>query len=75
MNQYSNGAHNNDESCLDKGWGRNIVAGIACGSVRIRDKKTNQIVLDYEHTPGTLIVMEGNFQKEFTHEIPVQKRS
>lgn len=80
VNRYINGekylsAHSDDESGLDKG-GRCMVAGIAYGTVRtfrIRDKKTNNIVLDYPHTPCTLLVMEGQFQKEFKHEIPIQK--
>lgn len=80
VNEYKDGtkhlgAHSDDEKGLDKS--RNIVAGLAYGAVRkfrIRDKGTKKIVLDYEHTPGTLIVMEGDFQKEFTHEIPIQKK-
>jgi len=41
---------------------------------RIRDKSTKKIVLDYDHQPGTLLVMSGEFQKQFTHEIPIQKK-
>lgn len=69
------GAHSDDEGALDKN--RKMVAGLAYGAVRtfrIRDKATNNIVLDYEHTPCTLIVMEGDFQSEFKHEIPKQLR-
>lgn len=81
VNHYINGekyigAHSDDERGLDKG-GRNMVAGIAFGAIRkfrIRNKQTKAIVLDYPHTPGTLIVMEGDFQKEFTHEIPIEKK-
>lgn len=81
VNRYINGekylsAHSDDEKGLDKGE-RNMVVGIAYGAVRtfrIRDKTTKKIVLDYQHTPGTLLVMEGDFQKEFTHEIPIQKK-
>ncbi|CAH6419369.1 2OG-Fe(II) oxygenase superfamily protein [uncultured virus] len=80
VNQYLNGehylsSHSDDERGLDKT--RNMVAGISYGTVRkfrIRNKQTGAIVLDYNHTPGTLLVMEGNFQKEFTHEIPIQKK-
>lgn len=60
---------------LTKG-GNNRIASIAYGAVRIfriRNKQTKKIVLDYNHTPKTLLVMEGDFQKEFTHEIPIQK--
>jgi len=82
VNRYSNGEkyigpHSDNEKHLDKG-GKNMVAGIAYGpgirKFRIRDKRTNEIVLDYEHTPRTLIIMQNNFQKDFTHEIPVQKK-
>ena len=41
---------------------------------RIRNKDTKEIVLDFDHNPCTLLVMQGEFQREFTHEIPIQKR-
>lgn len=80
INQYADGtkyigAHSDDESALDK-TGLSRVAGISFGSTRtfrIRNRSTKQIVLDYQWQSGTLLVMEGDFQKEFTHEIPVQK--
>lgn len=81
VNRYNNGndsigKHSDDESALDKE--TSMVAGLAYGATRtfrIRDKKTDQILLDYPHQSGTLIVMQGkNFQKRYTHEIPVQKR-
>lgn len=82
VNKYSSGekylsAHSDDESGLDK-TGRKMVVGIAYGpgvrTFRIRNKQTKEIVLDFRHDSCTLIVMEGDFQKEFTHEIPVQKK-
>lgn len=84
VNSYVNGEkhlgyHSDDENGLDKG-GKRMVVGIAYGAVRtfrIRKKekgKAGEIVLDYPHTPRTLIVMEGEFQSEFTHEIPIQKK-
>ena len=70
------GAHSDEESALDKQ--RRMVAGIAYGpqirTFRIRDKKTKEIVLDFEHQPCSLIVMEGSFQSDYTHEIAVQKK-
>lgn len=80
VNSYINGekcigAHSDDERTLDKG-GRKMVACIAYGATRkfrIRDKN-KKIILDYLHSPGTLLVMEGDFQKEFYHEIPVEKK-
>ena len=41
---------------------------------RIRNKTTKEIVLDHQHLPCSLLVMEGEFQREFTHEIPIQKK-
>lgn len=80
-------AHSDDENGLDKN-GRKMVCSIAYGpgvrTFRIREiqrdengkrmKTADPIVLDYVHKPCTLLVMEGEFQKKFTHEIPVQKR-
>nr|WIL03823.1 alkylated DNA repair protein [Cedratvirus plubellavi] len=68
-------AHSDNEDALDKE--RRMVAGLAYGATRkfrIRNKETRKIILDIEQEPGTLIVMEGDFQTEFLHEIPVQKR-
>jgi alkylated DNA repair dioxygenase AlkB len=80
VNRYKNGenyigAHSDDESGLDKK--KKAVASICYGAVRnfrIREKESKKIVLNYDHTPCTLLVMEGDFQKEFTHEIPKQKK-
>ena len=63
------------ESALDKN--RRLVVGLSYGpgirTFRIRDKN-KKIVLDYQQKPCTLIAMEGDFQSEFKHEIPEQKR-
>ncbi len=80
VNQYINGtkyigAHSDDENGLDKN--KSMVACIAFGATRtfrIRNKQDNKIVLNYPHKSGTLLVMEGNFQSEFKHEIPIQKK-
>lgn len=82
VNRYKNGtkhigAHSDDESGLSKK--DKMVAALAYDrngtrTFRIRNKKTKEIVLDIQHEPCMLIVMEGEFQKEFTHEIPIQKR-
>lgn len=78
VNKYANGcdyigAHSDDESALS-----NIgVASISVGSsrkFRIRDKITKKIILDYATRDDEILVMSGHFQKEFTHEIPAQKR-
>lgn len=90
VNQYVNGtkyvsAHSDNENGLDST--KSMVVGLAYGATRtfrIRKiiseedengkKKPNPVVLNYKHKPGTLIVMEGDFQKEFQHEIPIEKR-
>ena len=67
------GSHSDNESEL----GNNGVVSISYGSnrkFRIRDKNTKKIVKDIELKNGDLVHMGGNFQKEFTHEIPVQKK-
>lgn len=70
------GAHSDDES----GLGNNGVVGISVGArrkFRIRHKHNKQIY-DKENEifmeSGDVIHMKGDFQKEFTHEIPVEKR-
>jgi len=54
------------------------VAGICYGpairTFRIRNKETKKIILDHKHMPCSLLIMEGDFQKEFTHEIPIEKK-
>lgn len=77
VNKYNNGsdyigAHSDNEKELDKT--NSSVISIGYGTTRkFRIKnKLKQTVLDYDHKPGTLLVMDGEFQKEFTHEIPKQ---
>ena len=81
VNRYINGekylsAHSDDENGLDKN--NKMVVGLSYGpgirKFRIRDKITKKIILDYDQQPGTLLVMAGEFQNEFTHEIPIQKK-
>jgi alkylated DNA repair dioxygenase AlkB len=81
LNKYQNGekylgSHSDDESGLDRN--NRMVAGLSYGpgvrKFRIRDKQTNKIVLDYQQHPGTLVVMQGAFQDQFKHEIPIEKR-
>ena len=67
------GAHSDNEDNLDK---IGVVA-ISYGTsrkFRIRDKKTKKIVKDIIMNHGDIIHMGGNFQQEFTHEIPVEKK-
>ena len=78
VNRYMNGndyigGHSDDESGLDR-------VGVVCLSVgekrkfRIRDKRTGKIVKDIPTQSYHLLHMGGDFQSEFTHEIPVQKK-
>lgn len=79
VNHYVNGsdyigAHSDDETGLARG---GVVASLSFGverTFRIRTKETKKIAIDVPTKGGCLIVMGGNFQKEFTHEIPVQKK-
>ena len=81
VNRYKNGekvigAHSDDEKALEKS--RRLVVSIAYGpgtrTFRIRNKKTKEIVLDHQHESCSLLGMEQNFQSDYTHEIPQQKR-
>ena len=80
INHYKNGdkyigAHSDDETALDKSKG--MVASLAFGATRkfrIRNAQSKKKVLDYLHKPLSLLVMEGKFQRDFTHEIPKEKK-
>lgn len=66
------GAHSDDESGLDKAG----VIAISYGTTRkfrIRDKVTKKIILDVPTVSNCIIFMKGDFQKKYTHEIPIEK--
>lgn len=75
VNGYSSGEkyispHSDDERSLDKE--KKYVVSIAFGAkrvFRIRDKFTKKIVHDHIHHAGELLIMSGDFQKHYTHEI------
>jgi alkylated DNA repair dioxygenase AlkB len=77
INHYENGTeyigkHSDDEKYL----GNNKVAIISLGQPRrfvIKDKTTGNVILDVKTKHKGLMIMEGDFQKEFTHEIPCEK--
>jgi alkylated DNA repair dioxygenase AlkB len=79
VNYYSSGEeyigkHSDDEKMLQKDAG---VCSISFGAIRkfrIRDKKTSKIILDCPTDPTKIIQMRGDFQKEFTHELPIEKK-
>jgi alkylated DNA repair dioxygenase AlkB len=65
--------HSDDEKNLD-------VGGVVCisyGAVRkfrIRDKLSKKIIVDVPTMSYGVIHMGGDFQKEFTHGIPIEKK-
>ncbi len=68
------GKHSDDEKALSK---KKCVVSISSGAIRkfrIRNKETNKIVMDISTIPYTFIIMNGDFQTEFTHEIPQEKK-
>ena len=78
VNYYEDGTnyigdHSDDEKNLD-------IGGVVCisyGAVRkfrIRDKLTKKIIVDVPTISCGIIHMGGDFQKEFTHEIPIEKK-
>ena len=80
VNKYEDGsdtigAHSDDERALCPI--NSSVISLSIGAVRkfrIRDKSTKKILVDIPTEPYSFIQMGGNFQKEFTHEIPQETR-
>ena len=78
VNKYMDGndyisAHSDDEAGLDSVG----VVSISYGSeriFRIRNKETKEIMCDELTTHCSILHMGGNFQKLYTHEIPIQKK-
>jgi alkylated DNA repair dioxygenase AlkB len=78
VNKYIDGmdyisAHSDDE----KGLYTVGVVAISYGAeriFRIRDKINKKVVINEITTHGSIIIMGGDFQKYYTHEIPVQKK-
>jgi alkylated DNA repair dioxygenase AlkB len=78
VNKYMDGndyisAHSDDETGLDSVG----VVSISYGAerlFRIRDKETKKIVYDEITTHCSILHMGSNFQKLYTHEIPIQKK-
>jgi alkylated DNA repair dioxygenase AlkB len=79
INKYESGEeyigkHSDDERGLQPTCGVIAMSFGAVRKFRIRDKITGKIVLDVPTEQNKIIQMFGNFQKEFTHEIPVEKK-
>jgi alkylated DNA repair dioxygenase AlkB len=78
VNKYKDGndyisAHSDDEKTLDSV----TVVAISVGAIRtfrIRSKIDKKIHTDIKAAPFQIIHMYGDFQKEFTHEIPIEKK-
>ena len=78
VNRYDSGSddissHSDDE----KGINVDDVIAISYGTVRtfrIREKQGRKIVADIPTESGKIIHMGGEFQREFTHEIPIEKK-
>lgn len=65
------GAHSDDETSLDDSG----VVAISYGATRIfrvRDKQSKKVIKDINMEHLDILIMSGDFQKEFTHEIPKQ---
>lgn len=79
VNKYENGEeyigkHSDDETGLQPECGVIAMSFGAVRKFRIRDKATGKIVMDVPTEPTQIIQMAGHFQKEFTHEIPMEKK-
>tara|TARA_B100000886_G_C20390896_1_gene478225 strand:- start:109 stop:684 length:576 start_codon:yes stop_codon:yes gene_type:complete len=78
INQYMNGsdyigAHSDDETNL----GEIGVVALSYGcqrNFRVRNKNNKKIVANVDTKEDEILIMDGDFQKEFTHEIPMQKK-
>tara|TARA_B110000261_G_C13022607_1_gene332758 strand:+ start:217 stop:813 length:597 start_codon:yes stop_codon:yes gene_type:complete len=79
INKYNDGndyigRHSDNEKGLDDKIGVLTLSYGAVRKFRIRNKKDNKIVIDIPLEPYEIVHMGGNFQKEFTHEIPIEKK-
>ena len=78
VNEYPDGTHyigkhSDDERALSSAGVVSVSFG-ASRKFRIRDKATNNIVMDIPTNSNEILIMGGDFQKEFTHEVPVEKK-
>lgn len=69
------GCHSDSDEFLDKN--HKMTAMLAFGATRtfrIKRKDPRERTLDYEYPSGSLLVMDGEFQNEFTQEMPPRRR-
>ena len=79
VNKYNDGtdyigAHSDKEAHLDNTHGVVAISHGAVRTFRIKNKITKEHVVDIPTLSNSIIHMGGEFQKEFTHEIPIQKK-
>jgi alkylated DNA repair dioxygenase AlkB len=78
VNKYNDGTdYISDHTDNEKEISKKGVISISYGATRkfrIRNKKTKKIIMDIPTQPYQIIQMLGNFQKEFLHGIPVEKK-
>jgi alkylated DNA repair dioxygenase AlkB len=74
------GAHSDNETYVAQGVGVVSVSSGQTRKLRIKSKTPNHPAMngkkkfrDFDMVAGTVMSMQGDFQKEFTHEIPEQK--
>ena len=71
-NDYISDHSDNEKEISDKG-----VISISYGAVRkfrIRDKHSKKIIMDIPTESYQIMQMHGNFQNEFLHGIPIEKK-
>lgn len=78
INRYENGEeyickHSDSEPGLGEKVSVIAMSYGASRKFRIRDKLTNKIVVDLPTNNHQIIEMAGDFQQEFTHEVPIEK--
>lgn len=78
VNRYDTGSdfigpHSDDESVLDDIGAVCISYGVV-RTFRIRNKITKEIIKDIPMSANTYLHMGGDFQNQFTYEIPIEKK-
>ena len=79
VNKYADGTeyigkHSDDVRELNPRIGVLCISYGAVRNFRIRDKATGKIVANVPTHADKIMQMSGQFQREFTHEIPIQKK-
>lgn len=77
INRYNSGedyigAHSDNENGLSKSGVVAFVYG-ATRTLRIRNKRTKEVIVDLDVPDGYTYRMTAEFNRYYTHEIPIQK--